>query len=28
VVRELDVNPLVIMEKGAVALDARIIFRR
>jgi len=27
-VRELDINPLVVMEKGAVALDARIIFER
>ncbi|MBI4690046.1 MAG: acetate--CoA ligase family protein [Nitrospirae bacterium] len=26
VVRELDINPLVVMEKGATALDARIIF--
>jgi acetyltransferase len=28
VVRELDINPLVALEKGAIALDARIIFRR
>ncbi|MDO9288451.1 MAG: acetate--CoA ligase family protein [Thermodesulfovibrionales bacterium] len=28
IVRELDINPLVVMEKGAVALDARIIFER
>lgn len=27
-VRELDINPLVVMEKGAIALDARIIFER
>jgi acetyltransferase len=27
-VRELDINPLVVMEQGAVALDARIIVRR
>ncbi|MCE5194987.1 MAG: acetate--CoA ligase family protein [Nitrospiraceae bacterium] len=26
VIHELDINPLVVMEKGAVALDARIIF--
>ena len=26
-IQELDINPLVVMEKGAVALDARIIFR-
>jgi acetyltransferase len=25
-VRELDVNPLYVKEKGAMALDARIIF--
>jgi len=25
---ELDINPLVVMEKGAVALDARIIFKQ
>lgn len=25
-IQELDINPLVVMEKGAVALDARIIF--
>ncbi len=28
VVREIDINPLMVTEKGAVALDARIIFRR
>ncbi len=27
-VRELDINPLVVMGKGAIALDARIIFER
>lgn len=27
-VHELDINPLVVMEKGAIALDARIIFER
>ena len=27
-IQELDINPLVVMEKGAVALDARIIFRQ
>jgi len=26
-IQELDVNPLMVMEKGAVALDARIIFQ-
>jgi len=26
-IQELDINPLAVMEKGAVALDARIIFR-
>ncbi len=26
-IQELDINPLVVKEKGAVALDARIIFR-
>jgi acetyl coenzyme A synthetase (ADP forming)-like protein len=26
-IRELDINPLVVQEQGAVALDARIIFR-
>ncbi len=26
-IQELDINPLVVMEQGAVALDARIIFR-
>ncbi len=28
VIRELDINPLVLMNKGAFALDARIIFER
>ncbi len=28
IIRELDVNPLVVMNKGAFALDARIIFER
>jgi acetyl coenzyme A synthetase (ADP forming)-like protein len=27
-IRELDINPLMVREKGAVALDARIIFRQ
>jgi acetyl coenzyme A synthetase (ADP forming)-like protein len=27
-IQELDINPLIVMEKGAMALDARIIFRR
>lgn len=27
-IQELDINPLVVMEKGAVALDARIILER
>jgi acyl-CoA synthetase (NDP forming) len=27
-IRELDINPLVVLERGAVALDARIIFDR
>ena len=27
-IQELDINPLVVMEKGAVALDARIIFKK
>lgn len=27
-VRELDINPLVVMEQGAVALDARMVFAR
>ncbi len=27
-IQELDINPLLAMEKGAVALDARIIFRQ
>ncbi|MCL4456728.1 MAG: acetate--CoA ligase family protein [Nitrospirae bacterium] len=27
-IRELDVNPLVVMNKGAIAIDARIIFER
>jgi acetyltransferase len=27
-IQELDVNPLMVMEKGAVALDARIIFKK
>lgn len=27
-IQELDINPLVVGEKGAVALDARIIFKR
>ncbi len=28
VIRELDINPLVVLNKGAVAIDARIIFKR
>ncbi len=28
VIRELDINPLVVLNKGAFALDARIIFQR
>lgn len=28
VIRELDVNPFLVMEKGAIALDARIILER
>ena len=28
VIRELDINPLVVLDKGAIALDARIIFKR
>jgi acetyltransferase len=28
VIHELDINPLVVMQKGALALDARIIFER
>jgi hypothetical protein len=27
-IQELDVNPLLVMEEGAVALDARIIFKQ
>jgi acetyl coenzyme A synthetase (ADP forming)-like protein len=27
-IQELDVNPLLVMEKGAIALDARIIFKQ
>ena len=27
-IQELDINPLMVMEKGAVALDARIIFKK
>ncbi|MBI5213816.1 MAG: acetate--CoA ligase family protein [Nitrospirae bacterium] len=27
-IRELDVNPLVVMNRGAIAIDARIIFER
>jgi acetyl coenzyme A synthetase (ADP forming)-like protein len=27
-IRELDINPLTVMEKGAIALDARIIFKQ
>jgi acyl-CoA synthetase (NDP forming) len=26
-IQELDINPLMVMEKGAMALDARIIFK-
>jgi acyl-CoA synthetase (NDP forming) len=26
-IQELDINPLMVMEKGALALDARIIFK-
>jgi acyl-CoA synthetase (NDP forming) len=26
-IQELDVNPLMVMEKGAIAVDARIIFQ-
>jgi acetyltransferase len=28
VIHEIDINPFMVMEKGAVALDARIIFER
>ena len=28
VIRELDINPLVVLNKGAFAIDARIIFKR
>jgi acetyltransferase len=27
-IRELDINPLVVLNKGAIAIDARIIFKR
>ncbi|HUI45582.1 MAG TPA: acetate--CoA ligase family protein [Nitrospirota bacterium] len=27
-IQELDINPLMVMEKGAMALDARMIFKR
>jgi acetyltransferase len=27
-IREMDINPLVVLEQGAVALDARVLFER
>jgi succinyl-CoA synthetase beta subunit len=27
-IQELDVNPLMVMETGAIALDSRIIFKQ